>query len=114
MAKHSLDLSCSESSDDISGMCTPWHDLTPSSKRQHPVRPDLAPRPVLSDSEGIREDLEMLLLRERQGPRLWNYVPQHNFLTHAHRNVLVAYLSSVSYLRLNRIACPSQLVAFVV
>lgn len=82
-------------------MCTPWHDLTPSSKPQQPVRPDLAPRPVVSDSESIREDLEMLLLRERQGPRLWNYVPQHNFLTHAHRNVLVAHLSSVSYLRLN-------------
>ncbi len=78
-------------------MCTPWHDLTPSSKAQQPVRPDLAPRPVVSDFESIREDL----LRERQGPRLWNYVPQHNFLTHAHRNVLVAHLSSVSYLRLN-------------
>ena len=101
MAKPSLDLSCSESSEDISAMCTPWHDLTPSSKPQQPVRPDLAPRPVVSDSESIREDLEMLLLREQQGPRLWNYVPQHNFLTHANRNVLVAHLSSVSYLRLN-------------
>jgi hypothetical protein len=102
MAKRSLDLCCSESSDDISAMCTPWHDLTPSSKVQHPIRPDLAPRPegLLADSESIREDLEMLLLRERQGPRLWNYVPQHNFLTHEHRKVLVAYLSSVSYLRL--------------
>ncbi|DBA99877.1 TPA: hypothetical protein ACH3X1_013766 [Trebouxia sp. C0004] len=97
MAKRSLDLCCSESSDGISAMCTPWHDLTPSSKLQHPVRPDLAPRPVLSDSASIREDLEILLLRERQGPRLWNYVPQHNFLTHAHRDILVAYLSSAGH-----------------
>ncbi|DBA91223.1 TPA: hypothetical protein ACH3X2_004097 [Trebouxia sp. C0005] len=97
MAKRSLDLCCSESSDDISAMCTPWHDLTPSSNIQQPVSPELAPRPVVSDSESIREDLEMLLLRERQGPRLWNYLPQHNFLTHAHRIVLVAYLSSAGH-----------------
>ena len=72
MAKRSVDLCCSESSVDLSAMCTPWHDLIPSSKLQHPVRPDLALRAVLSDSESIREDLEILLLRERQGPGLWN------------------------------------------
>jgi len=103
MAKRSLNLCCSESSD---ALCTPWNNVNPSFKLQHSVRPDLAPRlesseGLLSDGKGIREELEMLLLREQGGPVLWNYVPQHNFLTPACRQVLVAHLSSVSYLRLD-------------
>ena len=39
----------------------------------------------------------MLLLREQQGPRLWNYPLTHEFMTIDHRELLVASISSVSF-----------------
>lgn len=101
MANCLLELSCSECSDDISALCTPWHNLTPSSKPQQLIGPDVPstlgpPTGLLSDADSRREELEVLLMREQKGQRLWNYLPQHSFLTQGHRQVLVAHISNVS------------------
>ncbi len=100
MGKRSVDLCCSECSDDISALCTPWHYLTPSAAARQPTRCCPAPGhkcpDLVSDDQYIREELQMLLLRERQGPEVWNYMPQHNFLTYGDREILVASIINVS------------------
>ena len=102
MASCPLDLCCSESSSAISAMGTPNHCFTPSSVSQHPTKPGqaLSHAPgtnLLSDNQGIREELMVLLEREQKGPRIWNYLLSHNVFTSEARAVLVAAISSVSF-----------------
>lgn len=52
---------------------------------------------MFPDTTTAREDLEFLLLREKQGPQPFDYTPFHTFMSHEHREYLVCSINSVSF-----------------
>lgn len=100
MTQCSLDLCCFESSEDMSSMTGPYDASSPSSRSEQTVRSPAAchatPAPFLMDNTEIREELQLLLLRESHGPQPSNYIDNHAFMTHEHRAFLVQSINSVS------------------
>lgn len=96
-----LDLCCSESSEDISSPIGAFSNSARSSTSQQTVRSCAesgvaATAQLFTDTIRAREDLEFLLLREKQGPQPYDYLPLHTFMSHEHREFLVCSINSVS------------------
>lgn len=49
------------------------------------------------DNTEIREELQLLLLRESHGPQPSNYIDNHAFMTHEHRAFLVQSINSAAH-----------------
>ena len=98
MARQSLDLCCSEDSD---GLCTPYYcpaiatAENVTARRTTPSNTAYC-NELLSESQGIREDLAFMLLREHERPKPSNYLLRHDFMTPTIRQQLVAAIISVS------------------
>ena len=98
MARQSLDLSCSEDSE---GLCTPSNVQLVAAKMPTLNKPNTEAAfafsaEILLDYQTVRDDLELLLLREHEGIKSSNYLIKHDFMTPVIRQQLVAAVISVS------------------
>lgn len=101
MAWPQVDLCCSESNEDMSPPTGAFSTSTLSASSQQTVRSCtesgfIAAPQTFPDTTQAREDLEFLLLREKQGPQPCDYMPFHTFMSHEHREYLVCSINSVS------------------